>query len=215
MSLIYKDDFLLDLAYVMGERSVVSSTSAQRTAFIQNALTRAYHAYPWRFARANATVSVVSGIATLPANYDDDMPMFVKYDIDATRAVDIDLVDPDDEDDLADGDRAAWVEAIGDGDRYVLKTKDSDIATLRIRYQTLPPIISAASVGTPYPNKRTITLGARRDVKLGQNPDADISQDQAIFEREIALDISAQQVPAPRKRRRTAQGQTGRATGDW
>lgn len=213
MALTYKDDLLLDLAYLMGERSVVASTSAQRTAFLQNALTEAYRAYPWRFARVNATVSVVNGLATLPADYDDNMPTFVKYDSGSVE--ELDLIDPDDENEVVDGDRATWVEAIGDGDRYVLKTKDTDIAVLRIRYQKLPPTISTASVGTPYPNKRTIAYGARRDVKLGQNPDADISQDQALFDTAIAKDIRAHQVPAPRKRRRTAHGQTNTATGDW
>ena len=214
MALFYQNDFLTNLAYLMGERSVNSTTSTSRADFIQTALADAYKAYPWRFARANATLTVTSGIATLPTDYDNNHLAYAKYD-NGDVAEDIDFVDADDEDDLADGDRAAWVEAIGDGDRYILKLKDSDVATLRFRYQKLAPTLSTASVGTPYFNKRTISLGARRDVKLGQNPDADISQDQAIFEREVAKDIASHQVNAPRKRRKTAQDKTNRATGDW
>lgn len=212
--LYYQNDFLTTLAYEMGERSVNSTTSTSRADFIQTSLNDAYKAYPWRFARANATLTVTSGIATLPTDYDNNHLAYAKYDTGGV-AQDIDFVDADDEDDLANGDRAAWVEAIGDGDRYILKIKDTDVATLRFRYQKIAPILSTASVGTPYFNKRTITLGARRDVKLGQNPDADISQDQAIFEREIAKDIAAHQVNSPRKRRKTAQDKTNRATGDW
>ncbi len=212
--LYYQSDFLTTLAHLMGERTLNSTTSAVRAGMVQNALIDAYRAYPWRFARANATLTVTNGVATLPTDYDNNHLAYAKYD-NGGLVEDIDFVDADDEDELLDGDRAAWVEAIGDGDRYVLKIKDTDVALLRFRYQKLAPNLSTASTGTPYPNKRTIAIGARRDVKLGQNPDADISQDQALFEKEISRDISAHQVNAPRKRRRTAHGQTGRATGDW
>ena len=212
MALFYQNDFLTTLAYEMGERSVNSTTSTPRADFIQTALADAYKAYPWRFARVNATLTVTGLVATLPTDYDNNHLAYAKYDSGGV-AEDIDFVDADDEDDLANGDRAAWVEAIGDGDRYILKIKDTDVATLRFRYQKLAPILSTASVGTPYFNKRTIVLGARRDVKLGQNPDADISQDQALFEREIAKDIASHQVNSPRKRRKTAQDKAGSNTG--
>ncbi|CAB4183162.1 hypothetical protein UFOVP1439_4 [uncultured Caudovirales phage] len=214
MSLYYQNDFLTTLAYLMGERSVNTTTTTTRADFIQSTLEEAYKAYPWRFAKSNATLTLVSGIATMPTDYDNNHQAFAKFN-QGTTSIDLDMVDADDEDDLEDGDRAVWVEAIGNGDRFILKTKDSDVSTIRLRYQEVAPILSTASMGTPYFNKRTIALGARRDVKLGQNPDADISQDQAIFERELAKDIAAQQVNAPRKRRRTAHGQTGRATGDF
>lgn len=210
--MFYQDDFLTTLAYLMGERSVNSTTTAQRLDFVQSSLTDAYRAYPWRFARANATLSVVSGLATLPANYDDSHQAYAKFD--NGIGIDLDLVDPDDEEQLVNGDRAAWIEAIGSGDRYVIKTKDSDVETIRFRYQTKVPTVTA-STGTPYPTKNTIALGARRYVKLGQNPDADISQDQALFENELKKDIAAHQVAGPTKRRRYAHGQTGTFTGDF
>lgn len=212
MALIYQTDLLTTLAYLMGERSVNSTTSTARAKFIQSSLQDAYKAYPWRFARANATLSVVAGIATLPATYDNNHSAYAKFD-NGSAVENIDFVDPDDENDLVDGDRGAWIEAIGDGDQYILRIKDTDVATLRFRYQKLAPVLATASTGTSYPNEMTIALGARRYVKLGQNPDADISQDQTIFERELAKDIAAHQVQAPRKRRRTAQGQTGQHTG--
>lgn len=204
----YQTDFLTTLAYLMGERTANSSTSTARADFIQMSLADAYKAYPWRFARANATLSVVDGIATLPTNYDDNHLAYAKFD-NGGVVEDLSSIDPDDEDSVVDGDRAAWIEVLNDGITYILKTKDTDVSTLRFRYQTKVPILATASVGTPYFNKRTIALGARRDVKLGQNPDADISQDQAIFERELAKDFAAHQVQAPRKRRRTIDNRTG------
>lgn len=204
----YQNDFLTTLAYLMGERSVNSTTSAPRADMIQTALDEAYQAYPWRFARANATLTIESGLATLPADYDDNHLAFARFD-NGGIVEDLIPVDPDDEFSVEDGDRSVWIEAIGDGDRYILKTKDSDVSTVRFRYQKKAPTLATASTGTPYFNKRTIAIGARRDVKLGQNPDADISQDQALFERALAKDIASHQVPAPRKKRRSAAGSTG------
>lgn len=206
--MFYQNDFLTTLAYLMGERSVNSTTSTSRADFIQSALNEAYQAYPWRFARVNATLTVTDGIATLPTTYDDNHLAYAKFDS-GTTGIDLDAIDPDDEDSYEDGDRKVWIEAIGDGTRYVLRTKDTEATTVRFRHQTKAPTLATASTGTPYFNKRTIALGARRDVKLGQNPDADISQDQAIFERALAKDIATHQTPAPRKKRRQAAGRTG------
>lgn len=206
-------DILTTLAYLLGERSVNSTTSTPRADFIQQTLTEAYQAYPWRFARTNATLTISSGIATLPTNYDDSQISQAKFTNGDT--VKLDAVDPDDENDLSDGDRAVWIEAVAD-DVFVLKTKDTDVGTVQFRYQKKAPVLdSAGTIVTPYPNKMTIALGARRWVKLGQNPDADISQDEKIFQNKLSQDIAFQQVNAPRKRRRSAQTQTGSSTGDF
>lgn len=213
MATINQSDILTTLAYLLGERSVNSTTSAPRADFIQQTLVEAYQAYPWRFARTNATLTISNGIATLPSTYDDSQPSHAKF----TNGVDIELdaVDPDDSEDLADGDRAAWIYAIDDN-TFVLQTKDSDVTQVQFRYQKKAPVLdSSGTVVTPYPNKMTIALGARRYVKLGQNPDADISQDEKIFQNKLSQDIAFQQVNAPRKRRKTAQTQTGSSTGEF
>ncbi len=210
---INQSEILTTLAYLLGERSVNATTSAPRADFIQQTLVEAYQAYPWRFARSNATLSISNGIATLPTNYDDSQLAHVKFNngID----VELDLVDPDDSEDLSNGDRAAWIENIGD-DTFVIKTKDTDVTTALVRYQRKAPVLdSGGTVVTAYPNKMTIALGARRYVKLGQNPDADISQDEKVFQNKLSQDIAFQQVNAPRKRRKTAHSQSGSSTGDF
>ena len=68
---INQSDILTTLAYLLGERSVNATTSAPRADFVQQTLVEAYQAYPWRFARTNATLTISNGIATLPTNYDD------------------------------------------------------------------------------------------------------------------------------------------------
>lgn len=220
MTIIYQADLLTTLAYLMGEKTVNSSTSAPRADFLQSALDDAYGAFPWAFARTRTTLTLASQIATLPADYDlrhesrAFLPDTSWTSNDGTR---LDPVHEMDDNQVVAGDRAMWIEPVtgGDGTRYQLRAKDTDLTSLFFRYQKVAPVISTASTGTPYPNKRTIALGARTYVKLGQNPDADISQETKTFERELAKDVAAYQVQEPRKRRRTAQGQTGRATGDW
>lgn len=213
MATINQSDILTTLAYLLGERSVNATTSAPRADFVQQTLIEAYQAYPWRFARTNATLTISNGIATLPTNYDDSHLAHVKFNNGVET--ELDLVDPDDAEDLSDGDRAAWIETVAD-DVFVIKTKDADVTTALVRYQKKAPVLdSSGTVVTPYPNKMTIALGARRYVKLGQNPDADISQDEKIFQNKLSQDIAFQQVNAPRKRRKTAQTQTGTSTGDW
>jgi len=205
-------DFLISLAYLLGEKTVNATTTAPRADFIQSVLEDAYGAYPWRFARVNATLSISNGIATLPTDYDDNHGSYAKFNNGSD--VRLDQIDSDDSGQVNDGDRAQWIETIN-GDRFQLITKDSDVTGVLFRYQKQAPVLnSAGSITTPYPNKKTIALGARTLVKLGQNPDADISQDDAQFDKALTQDIARHQVPAPRTRRRTAQSQTGRATGD-
>lgn len=210
---INQSDILTTLAYLLGERSVNATTSAPRADFVQQTIVEAYQAYPWRFARTNATLTISNGIATLPTNYDDSHLAHVKFNNGVET--ELDLVDPDDSEDLVQGDRAAWIETVAD-DVFVIKTKDADVTTALVRYQKKAPVLdSSGTVVTPYPNKMTIALGARRYVKLGQNPDADISQDEKIFQNKLSQDIAFQQVNAPRKRRKTAHSQTGSNTGDF
>lgn len=205
---------LTTLAYLLGERSVNATTSAPRADFVQETLNEAYSAYPWRFARANATLAISNSIATLPTNYDDNQVSQVTFTNGKTYK--LDPIDPDDAADVAAGDRAVWVEIIDDTDRYILRTKDTDLSTVVVRYQKRAPILDMnGTVSTPYPNKSTLALGSRRYVKLGQNPDADISQDEKVFQNKLAADIAAHQVPAPRKRRKTAHSQTGSFTGEF
>lgn len=206
-------NILTTLAYLLGERTVNSTTSAPRADFIQETLTEVYQAYPWRFARTNATLAISNGIATLPSNYDDSHTMHVKFNNGAD--CELDLIDPDDAEDVENGDRSAWIEAINDT-TYILNTKDADVTTALVRYQKKAPALNTdGTIATPYPNKMTLALGARRYVKLGQNPDADISQDEKIFQNKLSQDIAFHQTAAPRKRRKTAQRQSGSFTGEF
>lgn len=211
--MLYLTPLLTTLAYLNGERAVNTTTSAPRTDFLQKTLEECYQAYPWRFARATATLTISSGIATLPTNFDLSQPVNASYYSDTSTELALEEIDISDKSRASDGDLKFWISSLGDG-TLLFNTKDTAVTQPIIIYQTTAPILSA-SVGTPYPSARTLALGARRYVKLGQNPDADISQDQVLFEKALAADIAAHQVPGPRKVRRSAQSQSGTFTGDF
>jgi hypothetical protein len=214
MSNIVQSDVLTTLAYLMGERTVNATTSAPRADFVQSTLNEVYQANAWRFAQANATLTIVSGIATLPSTFDIAHPINVSF-LSGTTEIDLDEIDIVDRDKVIAGNRAYWLDTNGD-DTYVLNTKDTDVSTVLVRFQKKPATLdSNGAVTVPYPRKMTIALGARRYVKLSQNPDADISQDEKLFEKFLADDIAAHQIPAPRKNRRTRQKQIGSHTGEF
>lgn len=210
---IYQPGILLTLAYLMGEKSVNATTSTSRADFIQKTLEECYQAYPWRFASANATLVVASGIATLPTMIDVSHFVTASY-FSGTTEIDLTEIDPVDKEQVNNGDHAFWLQAQSDG-TYLLNTKDT-LTSVIVRYQQQAPTLdSAGTVGTPYPSAMTIAVGARRWVKQSQNPDADISQEQKLFEKYQANDIAAQQIPSPRRARRSRQGQIGSRTGEF
>lgn len=210
---LVQSDILTTLAYLMGERTVNATTSTSRADFIQQTLDECYAATPWRFARSNATLTISSGIATLPTDFDITNPVNFSF-ITGTTELDLDEIDVVDKDQVNDGDRKVWITTAGS--RFIANTKDTTPINLLVQYSTKTPVLdSAGTVSTNYPNKMTIALGARRYVKLGQNPDADISQDQKLFEKMLAKDMSGDQIPAPRKQRRTRQQQRQTHTGDF
>lgn len=204
-------DVLITLAYLLGERTVNSSTTAPRADFVQETLNESYQAYPWRFATSNATLAISNSIATLPTNLDVAHQLYLSY-YTGTSEVRLEQIDPADKYAASSGDNQAWITAQTDG-TFLLNTKDPASSVI-VRYQKKAPILDSAGLTqTPYPNKMTIALGARRYVKLGQNPDADISQDEDIFTKKLNKDIAAEQIPAPRKQRRSRQSQMGSHTG--
>lgn len=214
MALLYQSGILTTLAYLMGERSVNATTSAPRANFVQKTLEECYKAYPWKFARTNATLSISSGIATLPTDFDFNHSPGVSF-FQSSQEIDLDEVDEKDRNQVNNGDRAFWLSALPTG-RFLLNTKDTDVSQIVVNYQTVAPSLdSSGTVGTPYPSELTLALGARRFVKLGQNPDADISQEQQQFKDSLNDDIVAQQLASPRRNRRSRQSQIGSVTGEF
>jgi hypothetical protein len=194
----YSTDVLLTLAYLLGERTVQSSTTAQRTRFIQNTIDEIYRAYKWPFATATATLSVANGIASLPSTFDYQHGLET-YFYQGTLQTPLELIEESDQTSYNAGDYKVWLQAQADG-TYLLNTKDA-IDGVTIQFQKKAPTIGA-SVYVPFDDEHIIALGARRYVKLSQDPNADISQDEDLFQKRLTELIAATQISNPKRRMR-------------
>jgi hypothetical protein len=197
--MINQTQALTTLTYLMGERSVPSTALEGRQNFIQRTLEEVYRAYPWAFASATATLSVSSGLATLPSNFDDQHKVYA-YFYSGDNQYEVKEINFGDQDLYQTGDNKVWLETDNNG-TFFAKTKDTTYDTLVVKYQTQAPEINS-TVYTPFNDQLTIALGAKRYVKMGQNPDADVSQDEALFQKRLNENIAASQVNRPLRRNR-------------
>ena len=92
--------------------------------------------------------------------------------------------------------------------------QSSTVTNYKLDYQVLPPTINA-SIGTAFPDRLTLALGANRWVKQSEDPQADISQDDILFKNQMAKNIASENRNRARTVRRSAQTETGHFTGDF
>lgn len=198
--MINQTTILETLSYLLGENSVPTSAIVDsRKRFIQKTLEEVYRSYPWTFSQGTVTLSIASGTATMPSNFDAQhkaTAYFFTGDI-QTEVREINVAD---QELFRQNDYKYWLEPQTDG-TYLLKTKDNTYSSVVVRYQQEVPSVNA-TVYTPFQDDLTLALGARRYVKLGQNPDADISQDEALFQKRLSENIAAVQISRPLKRNR-------------
>lgn len=207
----YSTDYLLTLAYLMGERTVQTSTTAPRTQFIQETLNEIYRAYKWPFATANASIGVSGGVASLPTTFDYQHGIEA-YFYQGTTQTPLEDISELDQTSWQEGDYKFWLTPQSNG-TYLLNTKDI-IDGVTVTFQTKAPVVGA-SVAAPFDDTLTVALGARRYIKLSQDPNADISQDEELFQRRLRENISAVQVSTPKKRARFISNANGHRIGGW
>lgn len=205
-----QDNILLTLSYLLGERTVPTQNVDSRKKFIQDSLKEAHQAYRWKFANVITTATFDSQAIALATTFDPQHSLRISYGTDYSN---LEEIDASDEVFFQDGSRRFWLVNDGDGS-YTIRTNDTDIVEVKLDYQDQAPAINA-TIATAYPNDMTIALGARRWVKFAQNPDADISSDETLFQKRLGEDIAANQIAQPRKVRKTAQTRGGHATGDF
>lgn len=208
---LYQGDVMNTLSYLLGERTVPTTGTEGRKDFVQKALEEVYRAYPWKFAESTVTLSVVSGIASLPSNYTTDFEPFVRYYDSNSTPVDQDQVFSSEQDQVNIGDNKFWLTPTSDGLTMLLNTKEV-ISNVVVTYQQAPPTLGA-SVATPYDNGMVVALGAKRYVKMSQDPEADISQDEDLFQKKLQDSIRQKQLSQPRIRRRSVQSDLNVYTG--
>lgn len=203
-------DALTTLAYLMGERTVQSSTSAIRLNFLQKTLEEVYRAYKWPFATINTSVTVNAGVASLASNFDYQHGIEAFF-YQGVVQVPLHGVDTYDQTGYSEGSYRYWVEPISETN-FNLVTKDTTFDPVYVKYQGKAPTLSA-SVSTPFDDDMLLALGARRYIKLSQDPNADISQDEALFQKRLTESIAATQVSNPKRRARFLSQANGHRTG--
>jgi hypothetical protein len=209
--MVTQTQVMTTLAYLMGERTVPTTAVEGRRDFIQRTLEEIYRAYPWPFASITTNLSITNRQADLPADFDPQHKLYV-YWMNGDEQQAITEINEGDSDKYIQGSRRFWVVPKTDG-TFEIHLGDNDIADISVKYQTLAPVLSA-SVSTPFQDINTIALGARRYVKLGENPDADIAQDEGIFQKRLSENIAAVQIARPLKRGRKVYEANGYRLGD-
>lgn len=204
------DDVLSDLSFLEGNQSVPTSGIDDWKRFAQRTLEEAWRQYPWDFAKTLATVGMVNGIGTLASGAMIDGI----YDV---RAINSGVGDDnvyteipyEEQDDYELGTYKYWL--TGSPMNPVINTKEPD-TTLTVWYKNLPPQINS-SITAPFPDSMIIALGARRYVRGSENPQADTSQEEQIFQRRLEELWGWYNRQKPRKKRRffssIATGQVG------
>lgn len=214
--MIFLGDVLATLSALRGESSPPASTTAVRTEFINRTLEEIYEAADWSFARVAATVTLVSGLASLPSGLSFEHPFNVQYEStpgNPLTAIEMNEISTNDRYNAADGQNLYWLTTNGDG-TYVLNTRDTSPTRIKYTGYAVAPTL-AASVGTPFPDRMTVALGANRWVSKAQNPEADISQDEDLYQNRLGDNIGAYNRSTRKRRLRTAQTEAGSATGDF
>jgi len=189
MSQINQNDILLDMSYLLGEQTIPTSGIEDRKRFVDRALERISRLYDFEEFKAIATVSITSGVGTLPSDTGESPDLDVRVSNSGSGDDYVfDQIPYEDQDNYRDGDYKYWL--TGSAGDYSLNTKD-DVANVLIRYTQEAPSVNA-SISTTFPSAMVIARGALVYYKQAENPLADISQDEAFFQQELQEVIQKQ-----------------------
>jgi hypothetical protein len=190
--MITQTNILDTLAYLMGESTTPTATLASRQNLIQRTLEEIYKAFPWSFASVSEVLTITDGSGEVSGDIDSQHKISVWSGTDEFAEI-----NEADSTLYQDGDRKFWRTV--EDDTVTIHTLDTDISSVTVKYQTIPPVLSS-TVSTPFSDQLCVALGARRYIKLGENPDADISQDEALFQKRLNENIATAHVGRPQKR---------------
>jgi hypothetical protein len=201
-------DYMTTLAFVRGESQTPNGNVDNRKEFVQATLEEIYAAFPFPWNKAaNVALTITSGVAALPTDVSREHPLHIRY---AGTDQPYNEVVIEDQDSVNEGDNIFWTTS-DDGETYDLNTKET-VENLYITYQKVAPIVSA-TVTSPINNKMLVALGANRYMKMADDPNADISQDESLFSKRLQQYIAPFKLNNPSRRRRTAQTEAGHHTG--
>lgn len=194
MASINQTDVLQDMSYLLGEASVPTSGIDDRKRFIQRGLERIARLYDFDEMYALATVSLtLSGrfyTGSLPSDSGESPDMDVRVINNGTNDDYVfEKIPYEDQDKYQAGDYKYWL--TGSANDYTINTRD-DVGAVAVRYLQKAPTINA-SISTTFPSSMVIARAALVYYRQAENPLADISQDEALFQRELEEVIARQQ----------------------
>lgn len=207
---ITRTQIMTDLSYLQGEQTVPTSGVSDREAFIQRTVEEVYRTYAFPQTMTSATVSLTSNVATLASTYYPNGPLDVRVVNSGAQDDYVFTEIPYDEsDDYKQGQYKYWL--TGGDPNFVINSKDAD-ATLTVRYQTKPPQINA-TITIPFDDPMVFALGALRYMRIGENPEADITQEEDNFQVKLDQMIAQSVRKGVRGRRKTLSEKSGWTTG--
>ena len=194
MASINQTDVLQDMSYLLGEASVPTSGIDDRKRFIQRGLERIARLYDFDEMYALATVSLTLNgrfyTGALPSDSGESPNLDVRVLNNGSNDDYVfDKIPYEDQDKYEVGNYKYWL--TGSANDYTINTRD-DVGNVTVRYLQKAPSINA-SVSTTFPSSMVIARAALVYYRQAENPLADISQDEALFQRELEEVIARQQ----------------------
>lgn len=199
---------MTELSYQLGETSVPSQGVEGRKIFLQRSLEDLYKLYPWKFAMVDTTLDLVAGVAQLPNNWMAEGNH--KFYYGGKQIVELDYDEAMEQTGQVSPITLYYTSF--DGTNYFIHVLGAGDVTIQARYQRTAPDLNSGET-TPYPNPKTIALGALRYQRGADNPTADTAQEDAKFEAAAQEDYSAFNRQRPKKRVRTLAEVSGHSTG--
>ncbi len=176
-------DIMTEMSYKIGELTVPTNGVEDRKQFIQDALGEAHDYADWDWAKATVTLPIAAGIISLPTTV--QLTETLDLRIKASGLGDDKIftqIPYEEQDSYGQGDYRYWL--TGDVGSYVANTTETQdsVSVITTRYDELPAdLLGGAS--TKFPSAKVLAQGALRDYRAARDPDYDVSQDQALFEK--------------------------------
>jgi hypothetical protein len=203
----------LALANLLGEETVSGSWPSSRDNAIQLGLERISRMYDFDFGRTTATASTnASGVATLDNTvFRQDARMDVRIAVAGTgNDFVFQPVEQFEFDNYAQGNYRYYLATSDAGVMTLVTTEPSQ--TLTITGSRVAPVLSA-TVSTNFPSAEIIANAALIFVRRGEDKDADIAPEDAIFRQSLGELVGAENRARAPRRARSLQEQAGQYTG--
>lgn len=201
-----------DLSYLLGETTVPTTSVEDRQRFIQAGLERIYRIWEFPFSEAVATVSLSSGVGSLPTDARFAPNLDVRVINPGNNADYIfEQIPYEDQDKYAQGSYKFWLLQGSDGVN-TLNTVETTIPAVTVRYSLMAPVINA-SIATPFPSSMVIAKAALIYYRQAEDPLADTSVEEQNFQGELREIIASYRRNKGRRRIITRQELGGHVTG--